>query len=233
MDLIPPPKRERNAPETRKRMLDAAELEFSTKGFDGARLREIAAATGVQQALIHHYFDDKEGLYRAVVDRALSETMVGAWGVLQRSRTAQALIEGFVDMLLDFFSSHPNLLGILRMEALSGTDVALSVFRERTQPVVEAVRKVIVQLQKEGSVRGDLPADEMIVAVLSMTIFPFQDARLIDALWPVQRPEHERFADRKRTILGFTLAGIRPHTESPLESPPLQPPEPPAQASSD
>ena len=35
--LAVPARRERNAVETKKRLLDAAEEEFATKGFDGAR----------------------------------------------------------------------------------------------------------------------------------------------------------------------------------------------------
>src|SRR4051794_30056411 len=62
------PRRERNAAATQKRLLDAAESEFAARGFAGARLREIADTAGVQPALIHHYFVDKQGLYRAVLD---------------------------------------------------------------------------------------------------------------------------------------------------------------------
>src|SRR5882672_10936080 len=59
-----PPRRERNAAETRQRILRSAEVEFAKKGYDGARLGQIARTAEVQQALIHHYFQDKEGLYR-------------------------------------------------------------------------------------------------------------------------------------------------------------------------
>src|SRR4051812_45471354 len=70
--LAPPgtgARRERNAAATRQRILDSGEHEFAARGFAGARLREIAETAGVQPALIHHYFTDKQGLYRAVLDR--------------------------------------------------------------------------------------------------------------------------------------------------------------------
>src|SRR3954451_22138381 len=51
----PAPRKERNALETKRRILHAAEREFAAKGFDGARLGIIARAADVQQALIHHY----------------------------------------------------------------------------------------------------------------------------------------------------------------------------------
>jgi AcrR family transcriptional regulator len=77
-----PPRRERNAEGTRRRILDAAEIEFAAKGFDGARLVTIARAAEAQQALIHHYFEDKAGLYRAVIARALEALSAEGWDIL-------------------------------------------------------------------------------------------------------------------------------------------------------
>ena len=77
-----PPRRERSAEGTRRRILDAAEIEFAAKGFDGARLVTIARAAEAQQALIHHYFEDKAGLYRAVIARALESLSAEGWDIL-------------------------------------------------------------------------------------------------------------------------------------------------------
>src|SRR5262245_22659147 len=56
--------RQRDPERTKARILDAAVIEFSAKGFAGARVSEIAARAGVNQQLIAYYFDGKEGLYR-------------------------------------------------------------------------------------------------------------------------------------------------------------------------
>ena len=78
------PKKERNALETKRRILEAAEREFAAKGFDGARLGTIARAADVQQALIHHYFHDKEGLHGEVVRAGLASMTGGVWELLSR-----------------------------------------------------------------------------------------------------------------------------------------------------
>lgn len=81
------PRRERNALETKRRILEAAEGEFAAKGFDGARLGTIARAASVQQALIHHYFGDKEGLHGEVVRSGLAAMTEGVWELLSRMDT--------------------------------------------------------------------------------------------------------------------------------------------------
>jgi AcrR family transcriptional regulator len=78
------PRKERNALETKRRILEAAGREFAAKGFDGARLGTIARAASVQQALIHHYFGDKEGLHGEVVRSGLAAMTEGVWELLSR-----------------------------------------------------------------------------------------------------------------------------------------------------
>ncbi len=52
---------------TREAILDAARNLFASEGYDGASVRSIAAAAGVDPALIRHFFDDKDTLFATVV----------------------------------------------------------------------------------------------------------------------------------------------------------------------
>src|SRR5689334_21836475 len=67
-------KRGRDADAAREAILSAAEEVFARKVFRGARVDEISDACGYSNSLIvHHYFDGKEGLYRAVMLRLKEE----------------------------------------------------------------------------------------------------------------------------------------------------------------
>lgn len=59
---------QRNAAQTRTRILEAAEAEFADNGFDGATVRQIALRADVPVALINYHFGSKEGLYRAIFE---------------------------------------------------------------------------------------------------------------------------------------------------------------------
>lgn len=59
----------RRAPETKKRILDAAEALFAERGYYGTSIRDISAASKVQNAQTYHHFGSKEGLFRAVIER--------------------------------------------------------------------------------------------------------------------------------------------------------------------
>ena len=55
-------------PDTRQVILDAARTTFAELGFAGASMRRIAAAAGVDPALVHHYFGTKDKLFLATVE---------------------------------------------------------------------------------------------------------------------------------------------------------------------
>ena len=57
------PRRRRNAAATRRALLTAARQQIAERGFDGTTTRDVAAAAGVNQALVYRYFGSKEKLF--------------------------------------------------------------------------------------------------------------------------------------------------------------------------
>lgn len=53
--------------ETREAILTEARELFAEKGYDGASLRAITRAAGVDPALVHHFFGNKEGVFVAAM----------------------------------------------------------------------------------------------------------------------------------------------------------------------
>jgi AcrR family transcriptional regulator len=53
---------------TRDEILAAARSHFADVGYEGATIRGIAAAAKVDPKLVLHYFESKEGVFRAAVD---------------------------------------------------------------------------------------------------------------------------------------------------------------------
>lgn len=53
---------------TREAIIDAARQLFATRGYAGTTIRAVARDAAVNPALVHHYFDTKEGLFLAALD---------------------------------------------------------------------------------------------------------------------------------------------------------------------
>ncbi len=65
------PQFEQNLKDTRKRILDAAELMFMQNGYDGTSMRQVTSAAGVNLAAANYHFGSKEALMQAVLRRRL------------------------------------------------------------------------------------------------------------------------------------------------------------------
>src|SRR5262245_39197735 len=67
----------------RQSLILAAFHSIAEKGFEGLRVRDVAAQVGINPATLHHYFPTKEALILAVVEHAtqqLAATMVALDG---------------------------------------------------------------------------------------------------------------------------------------------------------
>jgi TetR/AcrR family transcriptional regulator, regulator of cefoperazone and chloramphenicol sensitivity len=77
------PKRTRNRAGKQEALIHAALVLFATKGYEATTTREIAAAAGCAEGLIHRYFKGKAGLLPALVKRHISREMVDLTRQLQ------------------------------------------------------------------------------------------------------------------------------------------------------
>lgn len=220
------PRKERNALETKRRILEAAESEFAAKGFDGARLGTIARAAGVQQALIHHYFGDKEGLHGEVVRAGLAAMTEGVWELLSRmdapptktrakskqksADELRTLAEAFVELLLKFFASNGSFLAILRHEAGRDGAGAANIVQGSVGPIFDGIVARLDAMKARGDVKKDLDSRHLVISCVAMVAFPFQEEPFVKAIWPVDWHGARFLAERKKQIVEMILARVAP-----------------------
>ena len=65
----------RRSPQTKEKILDAAETLFVQRGYYGVSLRDISREAGVQVALCYYHIGTKEQLFNAVIDRRSQENI--------------------------------------------------------------------------------------------------------------------------------------------------------------
>lgn len=96
---------------TRRRLLDAARVEFSSYGIAGARVNRIAERAGVNKERIYGHFQSKEGLFKAVVAEAMSE-------LVKEVRPGEGSVGDYVGRVFDYHRNDPTLLRLLMFEGL-------------------------------------------------------------------------------------------------------------------
>jgi AcrR family transcriptional regulator len=95
-----------------EQMVEAATRIFAEAGYGGASMEAIAAASGITKPMLYAYFDSKEGLYAACMERgerALEKAVAEA--VLDATTPESRLWRGLV-AVFEFFDRNPDLFAI-------------------------------------------------------------------------------------------------------------------------
>ncbi len=130
---------------TRDAILDAAERRFADAGFEGASTREIAADVGLKnQASLYHYFDNKQALYEAVLQRgvelllAVVSGSARAGALLQSDGAARSeRMASYLDRTFDYLVAHPQLARLIQRASLDDSGVVRETLARLAQPLFE------------------------------------------------------------------------------------------------
>jgi TetR/AcrR family transcriptional regulator len=162
-----PDERRRDAERSRQALMNAALDEFAEKGFDGARIQDIADRAGVNKQLIAYYFGGKEGLYQEVqrswpeIEAEFADPALPLDEVAVRYLSA-----GLAD-------TRPARLMIWR--GLTGDDT--DIYDDET--TVEADLANLRHAQERGEIAADLDPAFVRMAVMGMVLAPVMLPRTI------------------------------------------------------
>ena len=179
--------------ETRDRILDAAVREFSENGLAGARTEQIAAAAGVNKALLYYYYESKDKLYAAALEMVSARVRDRSMAVFLREASAG---ERMLRAALDHFDrilTQREFQSLMQQEMMRlhrGEEGQLPILVKRVFGPLYAMLQSMV---REGVESGELIEAEwlqMMLATLGGNVFYFLSApvlRLVVAYEPFDR----------------------------------------------
>ena len=196
---------ERSA-ETRGRILDAALSEFAANGLAGARTEQIAAAAGVNKALIYYYFESKEKLYAAALEMVSGRVRDRSMAVFLRDaspeeRVLRAALDHFDRILTQ--REFQSLMQQEMMRMHKGEEGELPILVKRVFAPLHAMFQSLV---REGIASGELIEVEwmqMVLAALGGNVFYFLSAPIWRQMLGYDPFDQEALAARRVSLMGF------------------------------
>ncbi|GLC29192.1 TetR/AcrR family transcriptional regulator [Clostridium omnivorum] len=134
--------------EAKTKILKAAEAIFAEKGFDGARVDEIAKKAKVNKALLYYYFENKEKLLEELVRDNINQTMNKKEKVLKEIKSFNKEdIEVFFDKVFKHLEERKDILRIITIEALKSGSEDTSIFKL----LLPSLPKMIANMESCGA----------------------------------------------------------------------------------
>ena len=113
-----------------KAIINAAEIEFSQKGFAGTSLQSIADRAGLTKWQIIYFFKSKEKLYKEIISRIFSE-----WGSINtffHEGKPSAIVSKYIEYLFELIRVNPHRSKIMINEMAQGARFALPIMYDRS-----------------------------------------------------------------------------------------------------
>ncbi|HEV8339519.1 MAG TPA: TetR/AcrR family transcriptional regulator [bacterium] len=103
---------------TRERLLSAAMDIFAAKGYHGAVVDDIVAASGTSKGAFYHYFPSKQGIFLTLMDDLAEAVEGGVETVIGAESGALAKVEAALRVVLETAAARRDLVKILLVEAV-------------------------------------------------------------------------------------------------------------------
>lgn len=153
-----------NTEETRRRLKEAAVVEFAAHGLAGTRVERIAARAGVNKERLYNYFGDKEQLFHSVLSDELAKIAAAVPFDAESLRD----VGEYAGRCFDYHVANPHLVRLLQWEALAYGDGAVPDEEGRAahyRRKVEAFRSA----QADGVMVASPGAADLVFLIMSLS----------------------------------------------------------------
>ena len=163
--------RKQNRPARERALVEAAVRLFASRGYEATTTREIAAAAGCAEGLIHRYFGGKEGLLLAIVRHRVSQEVSDLSLKLLPAHTVEHEIVQLVEFELERIWEDREFFRVIVPQAL--LDASYGQMLANVGPMQRA--KAITERLKKFRECRSLPKDELesIAHAISVLAFSF------------------------------------------------------------
>jgi AcrR family transcriptional regulator len=157
-----PPRQDRaqKSAARREAILAAALDEFSARGFEGARLDDVARCAGVAKGTIYLHFRDKEALFQELVRSVLNPLVAALEAVPQADLPVRVTVERITDLFVRevYGTRRKDVIRLILNEGPRFPALAEFYYREVVARILAAIRG----LMRRAIERGELTSDVFI-----------------------------------------------------------------------
>jgi TetR/AcrR family transcriptional regulator, fatty acid metabolism regulator protein len=186
----------------RRQILGAAVRVFAERGYDTARVGDIAREAGVAYGLVYHYFGSKEAVLEAVFHEAWGRLLAALAQAEETGGDAAEQLALVVRIVLRTWRDDPDLVRLLVREVIRGP--AIQAELDELGHAFAAFERIVERGQREGTFRVDVDA-----RLAAFFVYGALDEILTGWVLGTLPDDPETFAAAEREVIATSVGGLR------------------------
>ena len=205
-------RRKRDAIASREKILVAGLKEYCAKGFDGARIDQIAKRARCNIRMIYHYFGNKEGLYLAALERVYQHLRSREEKLDLLHLDPLGAMSALVEFTFDHMLEHQEFIRMISTEnTLHGRYLKKSKFvPQASTPLVGRIKDLLRRGQKEGIIRKNVDPIQLYISILSLSYVHVSNRHTLSITFQQDLSDNKWLAERRRHVREVILGFLRP-----------------------
>lgn len=191
------------------RIMQAAIEVFCRRGYDGARMQEIADTAGISKASLHYYFRNKDNLFRQAVQELFSVIIGHVRSRMSPESSISEVIEHLVSGYMEMFTVYRSqafyfFTELMKHEDLLG-EIVLGIDKSGiTQGVLGRFQK-----EREAGRIIDIDPMDLLINIIGLCVFPIMAEPLLKNMFQLSEQDFAELIQRRKALVSsFVLAAI-------------------------
>ncbi len=192
-------------------LMAAARKEFARRGFEGARIDEIAKKAGVNKQLVYHHFGAKEDLYREVLTAVYVDIRAQERDLDLTHHAPDEAMRKLIAFSFDYLHKNPEFVSLLTDENfhegrhlreadhLGGLHSAL----------IEGIAHTLDAGRAAGLFRGGIDPRQLYISIAGLGFFYFSNVHTLSAIFGEKLGKPAAVAERRAHVIDFVMNALR------------------------
>jgi AcrR family transcriptional regulator len=189
-------------------IIDIATQEFVQKGLAGARIDEIAGRSTKRK--IYYYFEGKDELYRAVLERAYRRVRDSEGQVDISRGTAADALRRLIEHDVRYHSEHPELVRLVMNENIHRAEHLKQIegLPGANRRIIETLRTIIARGEAEGSFRKGIDPIELHMNMTALSFYNVSNQFTFAHNFGIDMSSPEAIGRRAKQVADIILAWV-------------------------
>jgi TetR/AcrR family transcriptional regulator len=185
---------------TEEKIFETAKIVFQKKGFAGARMQEIADEAGINKAMLHYCFKNKQSLFEAVFMKAFSQLAPQVNLIFSSNESIFNKIRQFTNSYITFVNEHPFLPQFIIQEMNNNPEFVIQFLNNANRPNPSLM---IAQIEKEiaAGIIKPMPPKQLLMDIFSLTVFPFAAQTMVKGMFHISEIEFNQMMEERKTSI--------------------------------